>query len=97
MSALIFLLLCLIAVGGSIKPLGLYMARVYDGKPVWLEKPLGWLEQLIYRLSGIDPKEDMTWRGYATALLAMGLFGFLLLFIIFSCQAYLPQIGRAHV
>jgi potassium-transporting ATPase potassium-binding subunit len=31
------------------KPLGAYMARVYEGKPLMLERPLGWLERLIYR------------------------------------------------
>jgi len=90
MPPLIYILLCLAIVGFSIKPLGLYMAHVYEGKAVWLEKPLGWLERLIYRAIGIDPKQDMNWRGYAAAILMLGLFGFLLLFAIFSGQAYLP-------
>jgi len=39
------------------KPLGAYMARVYEGEPVFLEKALGWLERLIYRLCGV-PVDD---------------------------------------
>ena len=38
------------AVVASVKPLGAYMARVYEGEPVLLEKVLGWLERLVYRL-----------------------------------------------
>ncbi len=37
------------------KPLGAYMARVYQGQPCGLDRPLGWLERLIYRLGGVDP------------------------------------------
>ena len=33
----------------SVKPLGAYMARVYEGEPLVLEKALGWLERLVYR------------------------------------------------
>ena len=35
------------------KPLGAYMARVYEGRPFGLDRALGWLERLIYRLSGV--------------------------------------------
>ncbi len=66
------------------------MANVYEGKSLWLEKPLGWVERLIYNACGINPKQDMDWRGFALAILATGLMGFLFLFIIFSGQEYLP-------
>ena len=36
------------------KPLGAYMARVYEGRPCGLDRALGWLERLIYRLAGIE-------------------------------------------
>ncbi|MDE3016687.1 MAG: potassium-transporting ATPase subunit KdpA [Pseudomonadota bacterium] len=89
MSSAIVIILCLGAVAACIKPLGLHMARVFSGH-VWLERPLGWLERLIYRVCGVNPEQDMSWRGYAAGILLLGLAGFLFLFAIFSGQACLP-------
>jgi proteasome alpha subunit len=50
------------AVRAAVKPLGTYMARVYEGRPCGLNWLLGGLERAIYRLAGIDPKLEMTWR-----------------------------------
>jgi K+-transporting ATPase ATPase A chain len=66
------------------------MARVYSGQRIWLSKPLGWLEDLIYRICGIDPNQEMHWLTYACALLVTGFLGFLLIFIIFIMQGMLP-------
>ena len=52
-----------------VKPLGAYMARVYQRKPCGLDRVLGPLERSIYRLCGIKPEEEMTWKGYAAAFL----------------------------
>ena len=41
------------------KPLGAYMARVYDGRPILLDRVLGWLERLVYRASGVTPEREM--------------------------------------
>ena len=57
------------------KPLGIYMARVYEGKPCGLDRALGWLERLTYRLSGVDPKHEMSWREYAVATLLFNCLG----------------------
>ena len=58
-----------------VKPLGWYMARVYEGKPCGLDWAVGWLERLIYRLCGIDPTEEMAWTTYAKAMLVFNLLG----------------------
>ena len=84
------LLLCLSVVALAIRPLGCYMAEVYSGRPVWLERYLGWPERLIYALCGIRPQQEVGWRGYTMAVLALGLLGFLVLFGIFSAQGMLP-------
>ena len=42
------------------KPLGAYMARVYDGRPFGLDRALGWLERLLYKGSGVDPRSART-------------------------------------
>ena len=49
------------------KPLGAFMARVYDGKPTWLSPVLGPVERLIYRVCGVRPDEGMDWKTYAIA------------------------------
>ena len=49
------------------KPLGAYMARVYEGRPSGLDRVLGPLERLIYRLAGVRPDEEMDWKRYALA------------------------------
>jgi K+-transporting ATPase ATPase A chain len=90
MSSFVVLALCLLMVAACIKPLGLYMAAVYEGHAGWLDAPLGWLERLIYRLCGIRAHQETGWRGYAVGVLMLGLIGFLLLFAIFTAQEFLP-------
>jgi K+-transporting ATPase ATPase A chain len=72
------------------KPLGMYMARVYTGQPVWIDRALGPVERSFYRLSGIDPKREMSWKKYALSVLAFSLAGFLLLYLIQRIQGTFP-------
>jgi len=44
------------------KPLGWYMARVYEGRACGLERVVGPLERLIYRLCGVRETEEMDWK-----------------------------------
>ena len=71
-------------------PLGRYMARVYEGQPTVLGRALGPLERLIYRASGIDPAEEMDWKGYALAMLAFHVVGFLAVYLLQRFQGMLP-------
>ncbi len=73
-----------------VKPLGAFMARVYDNQPCGLDKPLGWLERLIYRAAGIHPGQPMTWKTYALAVLLFNLLGGLAVYAIQRLQGYLP-------
>ncbi len=82
----VFLLILLIL----IKPLGSYIAAVYEGKSVHMKKLVGPLERLCYRFGHINPSCEMTWKQYLLALLAFNLMGFILLFLILSLQKYLP-------
>lgn len=43
-------------------PLGRFMAKVFQGEKTWMHKAFGWLENLTYKISGIDPKEEMSWK-----------------------------------
>jgi potassium-transporting ATPase potassium-binding subunit len=90
MPTLAYIVLCLALVGACIRPLGGYMARVYSNHPVRLERFLGIFERLIYRFCGIDPSQEFTWRGYAGALLVLGVAGIGLLLAIFCLQGVLP-------
>jgi potassium-transporting ATPase potassium-binding subunit len=72
------------------KPLGLFMARVYEGKSCGLDRALGWLERGIYRLAGIDPRQEMGWRTYAVALLLFNAVGFIAVYALLRLQDMLP-------
>ena len=72
------------------KPLGAYMARVYEDRPFGLDRALGWLERLIYRLSGIDARQEMGWKTYALAMLVFNLAGMLFLYGLQRVQGGLP-------
>jgi potassium-transporting ATPase potassium-binding subunit len=72
------------------KPLGAYMARVYEGKRLALELPLGWLERLIYRICGVAPRAEMDWKGYAIAMMLFNLVGLLAVYLLQRAQGGLP-------
>jgi K+-transporting ATPase ATPase A chain len=73
-----------------IKPLGSYMARVYEGEATILSRPLRPVERLIYRLLGVDPDDEMDWKAYALALLVFSLVCFISLYLLLRLQAFLP-------
>ena len=72
------------------KPLGAYMARVYEGRPLALDRVFGWLERLIYRAGGIRPTEELGWKGYALAMLAFNFLGLLAVYVLQRAQGILP-------
>jgi K+-transporting ATPase ATPase A chain len=72
------------------KPLGAYMARVYDGEKTRLDRIVGPIERLIYRLSGVNPQAEMNWKTYALAMLLFSLFGLLVGYLLQRVQQALP-------
>jgi K+-transporting ATPase ATPase A chain len=82
----IFLLVMLVLV----KPLGLYIANVMEGRPIWPLRVGGGLEKLLYRLGGIDPASEMGWKRYMIALLVFNALGALVLYAIQRLQLWLP-------
>ena len=78
---------CLLA---AVKPLGWYMARVYRGEPCGVDSVLGPIERGLYRICGVDPKEEMTWRHYAIAVLVFNILGLLSVYGLQRCQGILP-------
>jgi potassium-transporting ATPase potassium-binding subunit len=73
-----------------VKPLGGYMARVYQGERTSLDRVLRPAEHLVYRLVGIDPKQEMNWRTYAVSMLLFNVLGILLLYGLLRLQGFLP-------
>jgi len=72
------------------KPIGIYLARVFNGERTFLHPVLRWLETLIYKLAGVREDVEQRWTQYAGALLSLSVFGFLLAYVIQRAQAYLP-------
>ncbi len=75
---------------GIAPPLGLFMAKVFDGRPTFLTPILGWLEKSTYRIAGIDEKDEMHWQDYTKALVWFNICGFLAVFLLQIIQESLP-------
>ncbi len=73
-----------------VKPLGSYMAKVYQGERTFLTPILRPVENLIYRLSGIHPDEEMDWKTYAVAMLVFSFVGMVVVILIQRLQGLLP-------
>ncbi|HSB44520.1 MAG TPA: potassium-transporting ATPase subunit KdpA [Nitrospira sp.] len=72
------------------KPLGWYMARVYEGQACGLDRVLGPLERLIYRLCGVRQTEEMDWKTYGIAMLLFNAMGLVALYALQRLQGFLP-------
>jgi K+-transporting ATPase ATPase A chain len=72
------------------RPLGGYMARVYEGQAHLLARWLGPLERLCYRLLGVSAQEEMDWKRYAAAVLLFSLVGTTALYVLARLQGMLP-------
>jgi len=73
-----------------VKPLGDFMAKVFQGERTWLTPVLGPVERGIYRLCGIDAGSETSWKRYAIAVLLFNLLGFFAVFVIQLAQGALP-------
>ena len=70
-------------------PLGKYIAKVYKGEKTWSDfmKPV---ERVMFKLSGINPNEEMNWIQFLRALLVVNLFWFLWGMVLLVTQGVLP-------
>jgi potassium-transporting ATPase potassium-binding subunit len=71
-------------------PVGVYMARVWEGRSTWLDPVLRPVERLFYGASGVDPTRSQGWLSYMGAFLAFNAAGFFVLYAILRCQGLLP-------
>ncbi|HEY6292837.1 MAG TPA: potassium-transporting ATPase subunit KdpA [Terriglobia bacterium] len=72
------------------KPLGLFMAHVFEGERTFLHRLLRPLEKLTYRLCGIREDAEQRWTQYAASVLAFSLVSFLFVYVIQRLQGFLP-------
>jgi K+-transporting ATPase ATPase A chain len=72
------------------KPLGLYMARVFERERTFADRVLRPIERLIYRLTGIDETHEMAWTEYAVVMLLFSLVTMLVTYAIERLQGFLP-------
>jgi len=73
-----------------VKPLGAFMARVYQGERTFLDPVLGPVERLLYRLSGVRAEEEMNWKTYAIATMLFNALGLFAVYGIQRLQGVLP-------
>jgi potassium-transporting ATPase potassium-binding subunit len=74
----------------SVRPVGIYLARVLEGEHTWLDPVLRPIERLIYRLCGINSDKEMNWREYAFAMLGFSAVTLIVTYTIERLQAHLP-------
>jgi len=74
----------------TVRPVGVYLARVLEGERTWLDPVLRPLERLIYRLSGVHANKEMNWREYAFAVLGFSAVSMLMTYAIERLQNFLP-------
>ncbi len=72
------------------KPLGAFMTRLFAGETTFLSPVLRPIERLLYRLAGINPRDDQHWSVYALAMLAFNGLGFVALYALMRFQDLLP-------
>jgi K+-transporting ATPase ATPase A chain len=73
-----------------VKPVGLYMAHVFEGEHSFADPLFKPIERLIYRVTGVDPECEMKWTTYAFAFLAFNFVSFAALYLTLRLQGVLP-------
>jgi K+-transporting ATPase ATPase A chain len=74
----------------TVRPVGTYLAHVFEGESTWLDPILRPLERLIYKLSGVNADQEMNWRAYAFAMLGFSAVTLMVTYAIERLQLYLP-------
>jgi len=86
------------------KPLGIFMARVFDRQKTFMDPALRPIERLLYRITGVDEAHEMRWTEYAIAMLLFSVVSMIVLYAMQRLQGFLlfnPQkfgaVSPAHV
>ena len=74
----------------TVRPVGIYLARVLEGERTWLDPILRPIERLVYKLCGVNAESEMNWREYAFAVLGFSAATMLMTYAIERLQNHLP-------
>jgi K+-transporting ATPase ATPase A chain len=74
----------------TVRPVGIYLARVFEGQRTWLDPVFGPFERFIYKLGGVNADREMNWRQYAFAMLGFSAASMLITYGIERLQNLLP-------
>ncbi len=93
------ILIYLVVLVLAVKPLGIFMAYIYEGRPAGLNVWFGPFERWIYRVCGVKVEAGMTWKEYAVALMIFNVLGIVVVYAIQRLQVFLPlnPMGMAAV
>ena len=72
------------------KPMGVFMAHVFNREKTFLDPVLRPIERLLYRVTGVDENHEMRWTEYAISMLLFSVVSMLLLYLIQRVQGLLP-------
>ena len=72
------------------KPMGVFMARVFNRERTFMDPVLRPIEKLLYRVTGVDENHEMRWTEYAVSMLLFSLVSMIVLYAIQRLQVYLP-------
>src|SRR6266852_6474750 len=84
------LILYMVVLLALAKPLGSFMANVYEGKRTFLDPVLRPVERLTYRLSGVRADQEMNWKTYAVTVMIFNVLGLLVVYLLQRAQSFLP-------
>src|ERR1700738_2037359 len=73
-----------------VRPTGRYMAAVFTNGKTWLDPVLDPVDRFVYRLSGVDVRQQQRWSTYVKAMLITNAVMFVMLFVILQLQPFLP-------
>ena len=85
-----YVALLLAAIWVLAAPTGKYIANVFRGEWTVLTPLLRPIEQILYKMGGVDETREMSWKSYASALLIFNVLGFVAVFILQELQGFLP-------
>ena len=69
-----------------VKPLGAFMAAVFEGRRTFLSPVLQPVERLIYRAGGVDAARERDWKGYVLQVILANVIGFAFVYLLQRLQ-----------
>jgi K+-transporting ATPase ATPase A chain len=89
-SEIIGIVLMFITVLAFAIPLGSYISKVFNFENTWFDKFFNPLDNLFFKLSGIDPSKEMNWKQHLVALISINAVWFILSMLVLTNIGWLP-------